>query len=241
MKNKLRIAVLLLFASTALSLFSFQLIPITADFTPSGPGSIKNFKVLNNTAETIAVQISMHSRSTEVDGLERNEPADHFFTVYPTQIILKPHDEQIVRVQWKGDGVIQKELPFRIIAEQLPVNFSTDGSESNGLKIMFRYIGSVYVGTAMMEPRVNVEAITIKDDKLALLLHNKGEAHAILQNMSLTITDNLGNNLTTLTGAALKGVEGENILAGEKRNYIIPKPPELTDGVLNAVISYQNP
>lgn len=235
----------IVFLSFTLSLFSFQLTPITANLAPSGSGSIQNFKVFNNTAEIIAIQMSMHSRSTTLQGEEINEPADHLFIVYPSQIILNPGEEQIVRVQWKGTSDPASELPFRIIAEQLPVDFSRNESESGGLKIMFRYVGSVYIGRKAMKPDVTVERLSKSSgadgqDRLELILHNRGTAHAILQNLILTITDSRGSTIQTLKGDSLEGIEGENILAGEKRGFTLPAPPDLTEGELNAQISFGN-
>lgn len=244
MKRKATIFSILMFLN-ALTLFSFQLTPITAELTPSGSGSVKNFKVLNNTGEIIAVQMSMHTRSTTILGEEINESADHLFTVYPAQIILHPGKEQIVRVQWKGEAELSAERPFRIIAEQLPVDFSSGESESGGLKIMFRYIGSVYVGNKVMKPEVvvdNLERATGPDgeDRLRLILHNKGTAHGILENLKLNLIDSDGNILQTLEGESLVGIEGENILAGEKREFLLPAPPDLTERELNARISIRD-
>ncbi|MBN2655883.1 MAG: molecular chaperone [Spirochaetales bacterium] len=242
-KKTILITTLLLFG--VISVFSFQLTPISAELTPTGSGSIQNFKVLNNTGEIIAVQLSMHTRSTMVTGEEINEPADHLFIVYPAQIILKPGDEQIVRVQWKGETELAVERPFRIIAEQLPVDFSQESSVTGGLKIMFRYIGSVYVGDKIMKSDVKVDKVERRtglsgQDELSVTLYNSGTAHAILDNLKLNLTDSNGNILKTLEGESLDGIEGENILAGEKREFALNIPPDLTERELNANISYRD-
>ncbi|MBB6481042.1 fimbria/pilus periplasmic chaperone [Spirochaeta isovalerica] len=240
MKRKTVIYTILLLM-ISVPLFSFQLTPISTDMSTTGSGSVKNFTVINSNEDIIAVQMSIYSRSTTLEGDEINEPADDLFIIYPSQIILKPGENQIVKVQWKGMADITSELPFRIIAEQLPVNFSTEDNESGGLKIMFRYIGSVYVKSKSMKPDVIVESLTAVDDgKLRLVLSNKGQAHGILSNLSLQITDNMGSDPLILSGPDLEGIEGENILAGEKRQFFISRPPEVTDGELNAVIFYQD-
>jgi fimbrial chaperone protein len=238
MKNNYRLLTLLLFlVSPAIN--AFQLIPITADLTPSGPGSISNFKVVNNGQDIVALQVSMHHRSTTPDGLEVNSPADELFIVYPSQIILEPGNEQIIRVQWNGDPQVDREKPFRIIAEQLPIDFSQDENETGGLKIMFRYIGSVYVGTRSMQPDIFVENLKRQGDSLVMDIRNNGKAHAILQNMTLVITNKSGRELARISGEPLEGISGENILAGEKRSISIPAPADLTEVEIEANVAFQ--
>ena len=222
-------------------LFSFQLLPITANMTPTGPGSIRNFKIYNNTNEIIAVQVSMHTRSITPEGEEINGPADNLFIVYPARIILKQGEEQTVRIQWKGDPEPAAERPFRIIAEQLPVDFSGNENGTGGLKIMFRYLGSVYVGQRSMKPDVRVDSIERSGGMLFITLINSGKAHAILQDLNFILTDDSSLELFRYAGPNLTGMDGENILAGERRIFTLPEPPDLPEIDFDGYVTFKTP
>ena len=60
----------------------------------------------------------------------------------------------------------------------------------------------------------------------------------ILKNSAIGIDSSNSNRKLSLSAKDLYGVEGENILAGEKREFRIPWPDELSDGDLNAVLSF---
>ena len=127
---------------------AFKLEPISKVFEPAGAGATQSYKIINDTSEQIAVELSMVKRKISLEGQESTEKADDDFLVYPSQIILPPQGVQSVRVTWLGNPNPEKELNYRIIAEQLPINLKdTQQSQSQaiaaGIKITFRYIGSV--------------------------------------------------------------------------------------------------
>src|SRR5947209_1744831 len=105
---------------------AFSLAPITMEFAPSGRGANRAFQVENPSDQTVAVQISMLSRAVDLDGQERNAPAEDDFIVYPSQVLLKPQQVQTVRVQWVGQARPDKELTYRILAEELPIDLTKE-------------------------------------------------------------------------------------------------------------------
>jgi fimbrial chaperone protein len=60
------------------------------------------------------------------------------------------------------------------------------------------------------------------------VLHNRGKQHAMLRNLKLHIKDNKANAITLSGEEQLKGITGEGILAGHRRQFMIPWPKELT-------------
>ena len=70
MKFKRYLVIVIILVISVFSVHSFQFSPIISDFSPTGADSVQNFKLTNDSDNIIAVQISMHYRKTDLDGLE---------------------------------------------------------------------------------------------------------------------------------------------------------------------------
>lgn len=243
------IFILLFMLVTALirpAAFSFQ--PLRADFSPSGRGSIQTFQIRNDSEEPIAVGISMMMRSMNLYGQEENQDASHLFAVFPRQAVLQPGAFQAVRVQWKGPSSIEQERAFRIIAEQLPVRFDQNNDPIGGsINIQLRYKGSVYVVPKNARPDLIVTRVGSQKDengeeKLAIDVRNNGNSHVIMQDLEIQLNSINNNGMkesVMLGGKAVEGMNGENILAGSKRRFLLPWPPDTEDSNLDAELYFK--
>src|SRR5687768_8848381 len=101
--------------------FAMQLQPLSRVFVPSGSGATQSFEIINDGSERIAVEVSIASLSRDEDYAEINEAADDDFLVYPSQLVLPAGRRQTIRVTWLGDPRPTRELTYRIIVEQLPI------------------------------------------------------------------------------------------------------------------------
>lgn len=185
------------------------------------------------------------------NGVEMLTDASSLFFVYPTQVLVPPNGMQTIRVQWLGEPEVKKELPFRIIAEQLPIQMTPGGS---GVSILITYQGSVYI--LPDEIRFGVDLVSIERDdtpplesnsdnkkRLSVRLENTGNSHMLLTNPVLTVESRgFGGVVLSrvqLTSEELVGLAGENILAGNQRVFSIPWPVGLKDGELNATFTVE--
>ncbi len=221
---------LLLSAGAAAYPFGFE--PITQDFAPAGPGTIQAFTLSNSGAETVAVRISMLTREMEPDGSEKREPADSLFLVYPSRAVLGPNSVQAVKVQWKGPSDIAVEQSYRILVEQVPVDFGGARKQGGSIKVMFRYVGAVYVVPRGAKQDVVLDSPAAAADAagrrgLTLVFHNRGTAHALLGDLRVIVSAKNGTAKRELAGEALSGISGENVLAGHSRRFFLPLPDEL--------------
>ncbi|BFM38518.1 fimbria/pilus periplasmic chaperone [Synechocystis sp. LKSZ1] len=222
---------------------SFQLTPMEMQFTPSGGGVNRSFLVQSAGDKPIAVQITIVKRQMAVDGAEVRTDAEEDFIIYPPQIILQPNQTQSVRVTWLGESSPTKELAYRIIAEQVPIeSIESQPTESKtervaNIKVLFKYEGTIYITPSNASPQIilqTAESLVEKDrTQLVLNFENQGTAHQLLNSLKVTLTSNDGKTVT-LQGEQLKGVIGENILAGNKRRFVLPWPKELPVGPVTA-------
>ncbi len=219
----------LLLRSGALFAFGFE--PISRDFEPSGPESVQTFRLENEGDKNIAIRLRILTRDMDEYGKETYGPADGKFLVYPSQVVLKPKAVQSVKVQWKGEAEPEREACFRILAEQVPVNFADDTASGSRIQILFRYLGAIYVLPKGAEPDIVLEsnrpATGPSGEKgLELVFLNKGRAHAILGNLSVILSAGNPSEAVTLTvpDRMLKGITGENVLPEKRRRFFLAVP-----------------
>ena len=160
------------------------------------------------------------------------------FVVFPAQVILQPGQEQAIRVQWIGDPAPSQELAFRLIAEQLPIDLGEAQEEGGQMKLLVRYIASLYVVPDGAAPEVAlVSAVPSSDGAgLELVFENSGSAHALLSELVLTIAG--GGGEVVLTKGQLEGVAGQNVLAGRTRQSVIAWPAGIAPGPVTATFTY---
>ena len=241
-QKKILLIAILLFSIELI--FAFQFEPIIQDFAPSGINSRRSFQVINSSDVPIAVKVSMVNRNVDLYGKEELTDASELFFVFPKQFVVPAQSTQAVRVQWLGKEYTDIELPFRIIAEQLPVNVNRDES---GVTILLAYHGSVYVVPEEFRFGIRVNDVykgTDKDGNEALLieLENTGNTHMILEDPVITLTKKTllgGGDTIALEGEELAGLINQNILAGKRRVFTVPWPERLTFGELDATISLE--
>ncbi len=231
---------------------TFQFSPLQSIFAVSGQKATQSFLVTNTGKKATAIQIKMVKRQVDLDGKEINTDADDDFILYPPQMLVKAGERQTVRVTWVGNASPTQELSYRIIAEQLPVDLTEirqiQGSTTVAIKVLFKYIGSVYIAPPNVSPNVSLESAVCqvetdktgkKDSKLQLTFANQGTAHAILTDLRLNLSP-IGKETipVKLEAKQLIGVNGENILAGSKRRFSLPCPAGLPNEKLSGTFEY---
>ena len=272
---------LLLLIQGGLAAFTFS--PISQEFTEGGKNSSHVFTITNDSpSERIAVKVSIFKRLVNEEGRESLEPCPGDFLIYPVQSILNPGDSRSVRIKWQGGTVGKREKAYRIIAEQLPVDFREDElhSDGAGIRFTFRYEGSLYVLSPGAEPDIQLlsiagipaetavimvpndaaikayeealknvseedseseenpagkrppemieKIIEVEPPRLKLLFENSGTRHAILGELTIQL-ESLYKDFepVILKPEDLAGVSGENLLAGNRRSFLIPEPSEV--------------
>lgn len=211
-----------------LSSQAFTLIPISATLTPTGYGAATSFRVENETSNRVAFQITMITRNMDEQGDETYQSASNLFTVFPPQGVVPPGKLQNIRLVWKGPRDPTNELAFRIVAEELPVNFDPDTKESH-IKLLVRYLGTVYIRPKGAKPHLKVIDLVKAAGNSAgtnlyeLTLANTGGAHQGLKNCVLTVTGSKGESIIMKTNQ-LDKLEGQNILAHHRRRFLVTLP-----------------
>ncbi len=218
--------------------------PIEMTFSPSGRESVRTFRLENDTSEPVAVEISVFVRGMAADGSDELEPSDDDFIIVPEQMVLDSGDVQWIRVQWIGNPNPDKEMAFRLVAEQLPIDIGDQPEVEGGvIRLLVRYLASVYVVPRGAEADVSVISSLEATDsesgsKLLVDLKNTGTAHKILDEVHLTIKSLINQELTTISLSAeeLTELGGRNILAGATRRIELTWPEHLPAGPVEVTL-----
>lgn len=243
MRKLLVVFVLMLSVAAALEAHAFRFSPFRAKFEPSGAGANQLFTVENNTKQRASVQIRIMTRDIDVDGGEKNTDAEKDFNIYPAQMVLEPGAKRSVRVQWVGDPNLKEEKAYRIIAEQLPVHLDKERPKTSMVKFLVSYRGALFVTPRGLTQNVTLDfSGTVQDaagrKMLEIVLHNRGTQHALLRDLKLDLKDDKGNTVSLAGEKQLKGVTGESILAKHRRQFMIPRPKELTGKLKHVGFTY---
>jgi len=227
-----------IFSVAAFSASAFNFEPLTAVLDSSGNGSVRSFRLTNDGRERVAVRVSVVSRSHAEDGTETNGPVkEDSFVVYPARFVLEPGTTRMLKVQWKGGDIGEKESAYRIIAEQVPVEFQKH--EGSGITLLFKYVGSLYVKPPNAR-NADVRVVSARGGEVEgkrgifLRLRNDGGVHAVLAEVAVTTHTSDGRLQMRHTGEAVSGILGCNMQAGMERLFFIPYADALLDTAYEA-------
>jgi fimbrial chaperone protein len=211
------------------SVSGFQLRPITRDFAPSGRNATQTFEVINSNDRPIAVRLTVLRRGLTPDGSEIRDPIDGDFVVFPSRLALEPGRSQTVRVQWRGQERVERELAYRLIAEEVPVEFA--GEEETGagsIRIAFRWEAALYVVPPAARADTRAEDTRVIGQSVHFDVANVGTRHDVLNGLQITLEEEgTGDEVAasvTYSGEQLGGLDGINLLAGTYVRARLPLP-----------------
>jgi len=230
--------IILLIGAAPFSAYALKLTPFKTVLVPGRDGDSQVFRIENNSNAPAAVQVSVLSWIITPEGEEKNAEAEDDFVIFPAQLILKAHESRAVRVQWLGDPAPAREMPYRIVAEQIPITLRNTPPAETGLMFMIKFMGALYVGPANPKPDIDVQVEKSSGNRMRVILNNKGSGHALLEHPELTLSGGDGSTIV-LNENALKAMAGINLHPGNTRHFDIPIPPDLHFPVSHAHLQYQ--
>lgn len=214
------------------SFAGFDITPIIATVAPSGPKATVSFTAENTTDAKAPIQISVYHRLPDEEGNEKYETAQDasdLFQIIPSQIILNPKEKRTIRVTYVGEPRIKGEMAFRIISEEFPINVSDPTKVKDktmaSIAILSKYIGSLYVKPDGTTPNLVADVSRdAKENKMVLLIKNKGTEHTILKDIKYKVITDSDKKEYAMPDESIQAIGNQNILAGKTRKFTIPWP-----------------
>jgi fimbrial chaperone protein len=234
---------LLVFLMGATPAMAYKLTPMSQVLAPSGSDTTKSFEIVNDSAERVALEISITTLERDLDYTETNVNADENFLVYPPQLLLAPGARQTVRVTWVGEPNLKSELAYRLVVEELPIKGAGVGSTkaSGAVRILMTFRATLYIRPAKATPRISLESAVRVEGKtpsdassLAITVQNKGTAQGALKKCATTASS--GKTTVSLPVESLKLLQQGRILSGNQRRFLIPWPAELPIGTVTVLL-----
>jgi len=237
MKIRLRIASLVLIFLSPLSSWAFRLSPMIANFAPSGSGSTQTFLVENTGTEKVAIQIEAFHRYADEQGKESRTATDEF-SVYPQQMALQPNEKRNIRVTWTGSRQPDRELNYRLVVTELPVDLKKPKERENklgaSLTFLMQYVASLYVTPPSATSKLVVDSFKVMPDGEGLLvLKNTGLAHRVLKGTQVFVRTGKDSR-TELKGEQIEQMQGENVLSLSSRRFLVPLSAALSAALVRA-------
>lgn len=241
----------LLFVLVVCFVFSasaFQFSPLEQTFGTSGVDAQKTYTIVNDSEEDIAVRISVLERDMDGFGNEiRSESSSNEFIVTPSQVIVRAQSAFVVRVRYRGPGVVTSEKSYRLVAEQIPYSTDTSAVQMGTMfNFLYVYVTSLYVSPTREQVSLSLDAIAARVDEdgnnvMDVTIKNDGNVHQILSGVELVVTGPSGGKVKVSGSESLPGIDESNILARKTITKTIPWPAGLefdVDGHYTGTISY---
>jgi fimbrial chaperone protein len=233
--------------------FAYTVEPSVLRFGVSGGDSSAFLRLSNRAPQPVAIEIVINEFDRDPDGRGvLGREAEDDFIVYPAQVILMPGDETSVQVRWIGEVASSVERSFALTTREVSIprrdREQTDTGEGMrvNVNVLTNYDVRIYVTPRGAKPKVAVEATSVRTQAegtlLEVTLANRGTAHHPLRDLSLILMPLepggavLRTSPVTLAARDVPGMSA-SLLAGGRRNLVIPWPAGLPAGPVRVVVS----
>lgn len=225
-------AAVIVIAGPSAPAIAYDLRPIVIQLNASGPGAAQTATITNSHNVPIAIEVKVFARAQNPDGTDTLTPENENVLVSPPQMVIAPKSTQSFRIQWVGDANPDRELAYRVVTEQLPIQFKkvTAGDRTADVTMRYRYEAALYVLPKDRRVQATLSSVApVKGadgaERLELRIRSEGNARAILDKPALDLI--AGGASVRLEGDAVKELVGLNILPGNERVVQIAMPASL--------------
>lgn len=223
--------------TSSFSAYAYDVKPMVVQLASSGPQSTTTMVITNTHEVPIAIELHAFRREQNPDGTDKLTKDEADLIMTPPQMVIAPKSSQSVRVRWIGSPEIDREKAYRIITDQLPIDFKKEkrADFTADLKVKYRYEVALYIEPKNPKPLAKMaSAKMVKgpkgEDLLEVAISSEGSARAILDKPRIDISGPSGK--VSLESESLAKFAGLNILPGTTRIVQIPAPKGLSQGNL---------
>lgn len=207
----------------SLKAYAFKFSPMSTSIDLDDKKKSTQFYLENDTNQPIAIVVKAMTREMDQKGTEVNKDVKDEISVYPNQMIIPPNEKRSVKVSWLGKDSLEKEGAYRLVAEQLPIELEKGKKDKANIKVLLRYVAALYINNSKTSPKIELKKIEQTDKNVLFFVENLGTRHQVLFNASLYVQNEKGKKEMTIQASDLKGLSGENILAGKTRVFTFAK------------------
>lgn len=183
-------------------------------------------RLRNNGAQALHAQVRVFHWSQN-DGEDRLETAQEI-AVSPPMLELAPGAEQLVRVVRLGPAPVIREVSYRLIVDELPID-AIDARRQAGLKYVLRYSIPVFLSPREVKASPVLHTRLARDGKaLFLAIDNAGNGHAQVADLAFVRGEQRRGIAPGLSGY---------VLPGQGRRWALPDGLDPSGGAFTARIN----
>jgi len=176
----------------------------------------------------VPVELNVFQRIIDQDGKENfDSPSSDDLIVYPSEVLLYPGKKVRVQVSWAKPLAPRTDMSYALVLSEVPLPIQSDKPTDAEIKVQtlarFRAVVAIETGKP---GRLSVVSAQKNDSgKVEIIVENRGEGRIPLDGTYLLIR---GKKYRKFTGS-----EGNSIMPGEKRRFIIELPYIPTPGEIS--------
>ncbi|MEQ5789306.1 molecular chaperone [Erythrobacter sp. NFXS35] len=103
--------------------------PMIVELEPTGTGSIARIDLVNDGLRDIPYEVQMMRGVITPEGQLELNPADEEFLVFPAQAMIESNSQQVFRIQYVGEGALDRSELYYMAIRQIPVAFEPGVTE----------------------------------------------------------------------------------------------------------------
>jgi fimbrial chaperone protein len=170
--------------------------------------------IINSGEEKVIVQLQLMRWVQDGQGSDVYEPTKDL-VFYPQIVSIAAGKEGTVRVGYDQPGPPSGERSYRLFVQELPVKKPGE----KVVRIALRVGIPVFIAPRNPRPVLSYENTRIADGQLQVMFKNSGNAHSVIQKISVTGLDEAGKEVFA------KEVSGWYVLPGVSRAFPVEVAP----------------
>lgn len=187
---------------------------------------IINYNLTNKSDSPMALGVTVYRRRIDDNGKEELQKDNNSFLVFPTQIIINPHESQIVKVRWRGNPDFNKnpnlEQAFRVEFKQYNIDLDVKKKQNQkSLRFCWCILTSLYMTPDGSKEDPKITLIKQSGNNYIVTVENFGTKRVYANALKLPIK--IKNTKHYLNEFLSKYDLTAVIFPGAKRQFIIRK------------------
>ena len=170
--------------------------------------------IINSGEEKVIVQLQLMRWVQDGQGSDVYEPTKDL-VFYPQIVSIAAGKEGTVRVGYDQPGPPSGERSYRLFVQELPVKKPGE----KVVRIALRVGIPVFIAPRNPHPVLSYENTRIADGRLQVMFKNSGNAHSVIQKISVTGLDEAGKEVFA------KEVSGWYVLPGVSKAFPVEVAP----------------
>ena len=168
---------------------NFQVIPVKLEMGPDTKTGV--LRVINQSDQALTIQVTSKVW-TQPDGSTEDRYEDtRDIVLFPPLFTLKPGQEQVLRIGYRGPAGREQERAYRVFLEELPV----EAPGATVLRLALRIGVPVFVQPPEATAQFKAQPLPVTQSIAGVAVTNAGNRHIIVGDITAVGRDRMGQEI----------------------------------------------